>query len=253
MAQLADSNDDDFEIVDELTAIDRKQTFEEVGKWMGWKRFSSSNSSASLVTSNDGDFQVRQCIRRTSKTHFLVRCPSGVWHPPVLCFESDQWHAWSCLGDDSLNPTQTNKEIPSAVPTTTLPIQLINTRADSLRKVKPTENEAQSSVEKTTSLLSSSRTTSDFSVPPRYGSAAMIPHDDGFDYKSIFESKASPSLSNRSNSELLDFLQHEKSRQHPSIHNDFHDLLQNNDRDRQNLVEVARLAQQDFIDAIHLD
>ena len=56
MAQLADSNDDDFEIVEELTAMDRKQIFAVVGKKMGWKRFSSSNSSASLVTSNDEDF-----------------------------------------------------------------------------------------------------------------------------------------------------------------------------------------------------
>ena len=187
------------------------------------------------------------------ENQFSCSVSSGAWHAPVLRFDSHQWHAWSCLGDDALNRTPTNKKMPSAVHTTTMPMQLINTRADSLGKVKPTENEAEPLVEKTTSLSSSSRTSSDFSVPLRYGSAAMIPHDDGFDYKSIFESKASPSLSNRSNSELLDFLQHEKSRQQPSIPNDFHDFLHDNDRDRHKLVKAARLAQQDFIDAIHLD
>jgi hypothetical protein len=134
-----------------------------------------------------------------------------------------------------------------------MPIQLINTKADPLGKVKTIENEAESAVEKTASASPSSRTISDLSVPLRYGSAAMIPHTSGFDFKSILESKSSPSLSNRSNCELLDFLENEKSRQHPSLQNDHHELLQDNDRDRHNLVEAARQAQKDFIDAIHLD
>ena len=38
MAQRIDSNDDDeFEILDELTAMDGRQTFEVVGGWNEWK------------------------------------------------------------------------------------------------------------------------------------------------------------------------------------------------------------------------
>ena len=129
-----------------------------------------------------------------------------------------------------------------------MPIQLVNTTTLPIEKVKPTESEAEPVMERTSSLSQSPRTTS-----VRYGSAAMIPHTEGFDFKSIFQSKPSISSTNGPKSELLDFLENEKSKQRTSIPNDLRDLLDDNDRDRHQLVQVARQAQQEFIDAIRLD
>jgi hypothetical protein len=84
-------------------------------------------------------------------------------------------------------------------------------------------------------------------VPIRYGSAAIIPHDQGFDLKSILTRKSN--LPNPTN-ELINMLQNEKSKKCSITENNLQQILIDNDHDRQILFKAAKKAQQDFLDAI---
>ncbi|CAF2811913.1 unnamed protein product [Rotaria sp. Silwood2] len=100
----------------------------------------------------------------------------------------------------------------------------------------------------------SSLTMSFYYLPPRYGSAADIPYDEGFDLKSILNSKpAIPSndimnVLNNNNNKLQ-----QKQQQHSSVTNNLNELLISYARDRENLLQKAKQAQQDFINAMDLD
>ncbi len=102
----------------------------------------------------------------------------------------------------------------------------------------PTVNEAKQSTENSSCL------------PIRYGSAAVIPYDHGFDLKAVLARK--PSLPIQTN-DLISILQNNKTKKPLSKDNNLQQILIDNDYNRQNLVQIAKQAQQDFIDAIHLD
>lgn len=88
-------------------------------------------------------------------------------------------------------------------------------------------------------------------LPTRFGSAATIPHNQGFDLKSILDSK--PSLPVQNN-DLVHILQNTQSKK-PIIpsNNNIQQILLANDSNRNNLVQIARKAQQDFLNSIYLD
>jgi hypothetical protein len=88
------------------------------------------------------------------------------------------------------------------------------------------------------------------SLPMRYGSAAVIPYDEGFDLKSILTDK--PILPDQTN-DLISILQDGKSKKQflPAIN--LQQILIDNDQDRQNIVQIAKQAQQDFMNAIYLN
>ncbi|CAF0797425.1 unnamed protein product [Rotaria sp. Silwood1] len=97
------------------------------------------------------------------------------------------------------------------------------------------------------------------SLPPRYGSAADIPYDEGFDLKSILNSKPTiPSndimsvLNNNNNNDNNNKLQ-QNQQQYSSVTNNLNELLISYARDRDNLLQIARQVQQDFINAMNLD
>ena len=110
---------------------------------------------------------------------------------------------------------------------------------------KPIVNELENS-----SLSSSSSSSPIRSLPGRYGSAAVIPHNEGFDLKSILSTK--PELP-KPNNDLLSLLERPKPKNPLSKDNSFQQLLIDNDHDRQSLVQIAKQAQEDFINAIRLD
>lgn len=91
------------------------------------------------------------------------------------------------------------------------------------------------------------------SLPVRYGIAAAIPYDDEFDLQTVLSAKSSIPFANHSNNDLLQFLQNEKSKKILPNDSSINDLLKENSRERNKLVQVARKAQQDFLDAIQLD
>jgi len=100
-------------------------------------------------------------------------------------------------------------------------------------------------------LENSSPLTNSFTpLPVRYGSAAIIPHNQSFDLKSILTRTTNrPNPSN----DILSMLQTSKPKAPLLKENSLQQLLIDNDHDRQSLVQIARQAQQDFIDAIRLD
>jgi hypothetical protein len=85
-------------------------------------------------------------------------------------------------------------------------------------------------------------------LPIRYGSAADIPYDEGFNLKSILNSKPIIPSNN-----IMTLLNDNKFPKHPPLNNNFNELLTNHIRDRENLLQIAKQTQQDFINAINLD
>ena len=90
-------------------------------------------------------------------------------------------------------------------------------------------------------------------APLRYGSAASIPHDAGFDLQSILHGKTPGPRPSQQTNDLLQYLNREKSNPPLPVNRAAHELLVHSERDRMNLVQAARKAQQDFINAIRLD
>lgn len=91
-------------------------------------------------------------------------------------------------------------------------------------------------------------------APERFGAAANIPHTYDFDLKSVLENQTSTSISTETGkNELLDYLKETQSKPKPSTNSDLQTLLIDNEYERKNLVQVARRAQQDFLDAIKLN
>ncbi|UJR15628.1 hypothetical protein I4U23_002564 [Adineta vaga] len=82
----------------------------------------------------------------------------------------------------------------------------------------------------------------------RYGSAADIPFENSFDYKSILSPK--PILSSNNIMTLIRANQSEKSL---DFKNNLNDVLIDYTRDRENLIRMAKQRQQDFIKAMRLD
>ncbi|CAF2753733.1 unnamed protein product [Rotaria sp. Silwood2] len=96
----------------------------------------------------------------------------------------------------------------------------------------------------------SSSLTNTNQLPIRYGAASIIPHDDGFDLKSILVSK--PSLPIQTN-DFMSIIQDDKSKKTSFKDNTIQQILINSNQDLKHLLQSAKQAQQDFIDAIRLD
>ena len=99
------------------------------------------------------------------------------------------------------------------------------------------------------SLLENSSISTNFDQSlVRYGSAANIPHQHSFDLKSILSSKpVAPS------NDLMDSVKDNELRQ-LSVHtNNLDELLINYTRDHENLIQIARKTQEDFINNMNLD
>ena len=90
-------------------------------------------------------------------------------------------------------------------------------------------------------------------APLRYGSAASIPHNAGFDLQSVLHGKTTGPAPSQQTNDLLQFLNKEKTKTQLPVNRAAHELLVHSERDRVNLVQAARKAQQDFINAIRLD
>ncbi|CAF0823780.1 unnamed protein product [Rotaria sordida] len=116
-----------------------------------------------------------------------------------------------------------------------IPVKIIN---------QSISNNVKQSLENSSSLINTNQ------LPIRYGVASIIPHDEGFDLKSILNSK--PSLPIQTN-DLMNILQDEKSKKHSCMDNSIQQILTDNNHDLKSLIQSARQAQQDFINAIHLD
>jgi hypothetical protein len=175
---------------------------------------------------NDDDYRQVKTIISYHKRHFICNISN------VIILENDTFEILPCKNKPS-SLTNTNPLPPVTIidiPIST-PIEI---------------TEGKQSLEN-----SSPPSTSSNCLPTRYGSAAIIPHDDGFDLKSILSSR--PSLSNQTN-DILNYLQHEKTKKRVyTVDDNLHQLLIDNGQDRQSLVQVARQAQEDFMNAIHLD
>lgn len=85
--------------------------------------------------------------------------------------------------------------------------------------------------------------------PTRYGTAATIPYEENFDLKSILSSK--PVIP--SNNNIMDLLKETKAQSHSRHDVDINTLLKDTKRDHERLLQVAKKAQQDFINSIIMD
>ena len=159
------------------------------------------------------------------------------------------------VGGNTMN--MSNVPLPNPPVNETPIIELVNTNdivtSAPIQCVQSIRDDIDSkTVDSSSNLTPVTTTITTTSLPVRYGIAAMIPYDDEFDLQSVLNAKSSIPFSNQANNDLLMFLQNEKSKK-PIIHDSqLHDLLKDNSRDRDNLVQVARKAQQDFLDAIQL-
>ncbi|CAF1236741.1 unnamed protein product [Rotaria sordida] len=90
-------------------------------------------------------------------------------------------------------------------------------------------------------------------IPLRYGSAADIPYEEGFDLKTILNSK--PIIPSNDIMNLLNTnkLQQQQQQQHGFFTNNLNELLISYTRDHENRIQIARQTQQDFINAMNLD
>lgn len=138
--------------------------------------------------------------------------------------------------------------LPEPLPMTTTDI-LSNSSNSTIDLTTDSINASTPIIDPMTESKLASTTTS---LPTRYGIAATIPYDNDFDLKSVLNAKSSIPFANHSNNELQAFLQKEKSKK--AIVNDLplDEILKENNRERNNLVQVARKAQQEFLDAIQL-
>ncbi|CAF4838299.1 unnamed protein product [Rotaria sp. Silwood1] len=109
---------------------------------------------------------------------------------------------------------------------------------------QPISNKVKQSLENSSSLTNTNN------LPIRYGAASIIPHDDGFDLKSILDNK--PTLPIQTN-DLMNILKDEKSKKTSFKDNTIQQILLDNNHDVKNLIQSAKQAQQDFIDAIRFD
>ncbi|CAF3392178.1 unnamed protein product [Rotaria socialis] len=93
-------------------------------------------------------------------------------------------------------------------------------------------------------------------LPTRYGAASMIPRADGFDMKSIINSSSSsssrPSLPTQTN-DFMSILKDEKTKKQSYNNDHIRQILADNNNDIKALLQSAKKAQQDFLDAINLD
>ena len=112
-------------------------------------------------------------------------------------------------------------------------------------------NEHQSIVNEITSSSENARSLMNtIHLPIRYGSASRIPHDEGFDLKSVVISKSNQLMETN---DLLKFVQDEKLKKHPLQDDNLQQILVDSKNDHKNLVQIAKQAQKDFMEAIHLD
>lgn len=112
--------------------------------------------------------------------------------------------------------------------------------------------DSQSSNEVQSSLNMCLSPTNSNHLPLRYGSAADIPYEEGFNLQSIVQSKP-----NVSSNDIMNLLNDSKIQQQELLHatctNGINELLINQAHERENLIGTARKAQQDFIDAMNLN
>jgi hypothetical protein len=111
--------------------------------------------------------------------------------------------------------------------------------------VNPT---AEKSIESNTHIVDEVKPSSSKHFSLRYGSAADIPSEDGFDLKSIVNAK--PVLSSN---DLITLLDDNQLENHAYINNNYNELLISYVNDRENLVQIAKQNQEEFINAINLD
>lgn len=137
------------------------------------------------------------------------------------------------------------------VPSKNKPLLLINT-SNPIQHVTIIEKPVSSSIKIDEPVVNDVKQSLENSpyLPTRYGSAAIIPYDEGFDLKSLLTRRST--LPNQTN-DLVNMLRNDKPKKQFIRDNSIQQLLIDNDHDRQNLVQIAKQAQQDFINAIRLD
>jgi hypothetical protein len=179
---------------------------------------------------NDDDFEIlNQPSSITSQKHIglLNKLNIGLFLHRIDFFSVE---------DDSFEIVPSKNKSPSLINTNPIQDVSIIEKPVSITTDKSTVNELENS--------------SNSSLPIRYGSAAAIPHNQSFDLKSILTTKTErPKPTN----DLLSMLQESKPKNYLLKENNLQQLLIDNDHDRQSLVQIARQAQQDFIDAIRMD
>lgn len=143
-------------------------------------------------------------------------------------------------------PSEDIETTPVTITNTVLP-----TPIEPVQSITTEEMQNPTLVNTTTTTTIQNKTTA--SLPIRYGVAAAIPYDDEFDLQTVLRAKSSIPFANHSNNDLLEFLQNEKSKKVVLGDSSISDLLKENSRERNKLVQVARKAQQDFLAAIQLD
>ncbi|CAF1139556.1 unnamed protein product [Adineta steineri] len=127
-------------------------------------------------------------------------------------------------------------------------LSLINTKPIQYVTVidQPIDIDVKTSLENSSKLPTNQNYT-----PIRYGSAAIIPYNEGFDLKSIVNRNSiSP---DKSSNDLMAILQNDKTTKQSFTDNHLQQIINDNNYERQSLVHIAKQAQQDFINAIHLD
>ncbi|CAF0994388.1 unnamed protein product [Adineta steineri] len=96
---------------------------------------------------------------------------------------------------------------------------------------KPSDSINLPNEEKSITINNQSKPVNSSYLPIRYGSAANIPYKSDFDLESIVDNNV---------------------QKYPTVNN-INELLIQHVHDRNNLIQLAKQTQQDFIKAIHLD
>ncbi|CAF2055479.1 unnamed protein product [Rotaria magnacalcarata] len=143
----------------------------------------------------------------------------------------------------AISSTTTCPSITSLTSNQHIPIIEKSIEPASIKADQTTVNEAQFS-----SLLNTNP------LPTRYGTASMIPHADGFDLKSIINRSSSsrPSLPTQAH-DFMSILKDEKTKKQSYNNDHIQQILVDNNNDIKALLQSAKKAQQDFLDAINFD